>query len=86
MMHVPSFWIQTLEDAPAPSIQNYIRSVLLIIFPWVYIKVNVTGVCHHPPQSLQMGLQVGIDSAVVTAPQQGLHRHERQVARRESAT
>lgn len=46
-------------------------SAPVIIFPWVYIKVNVTGACHHPPPSLQMGLQVEIDSAVATAPTAG---------------
>lgn len=48
---------------------------LIVIFPWVYIKVKVMGACH-PPSSPQKGLQVGI----AAAPHQGSVRHKRQVA------
>lgn len=84
-MHAPSFWIQTLEDAPAPSIQNDTCSVTDNNLPLGLYKSEGHG-SMLSPTSPQMGLQVGIGSAVVTAPQQGPHGHKRQVASWESTT
>ena len=73
MKSVHSSWIHALEDALCCLGHIMIHIVsLIIIFPWASMKMKVMRACHSL-WSPQKGLQIGTDTTVATAPQQGPH-------------